>query len=109
MSVVSMDSVRIPLTIAALNDLDVLPCNIQNAYLMADYRERLWVVAFPKFGSEDGKNLLVRHSLYRLKISGAEFRAFLVETLVAMGYQPSYTDPELWLWKAVNMDCFEYY
>jgi hypothetical protein len=32
-SVVSRDSVRIALTIAALNDLSVLACNIQNAYL----------------------------------------------------------------------------
>jgi hypothetical protein len=34
-SVVSRDSVRIALTIAALNDLDILACDIQNAYLTA--------------------------------------------------------------------------
>ena len=34
-SVVSRDSVRIALTIAALNDLYILACDIQNAYLMA--------------------------------------------------------------------------
>jgi len=34
-SVVSRDSVRIVLTIAALNDLSVLACDIQNAYLTA--------------------------------------------------------------------------
>ena len=33
LSVVSRDSVRIALTVAALNDLDILTCNIQNAYL----------------------------------------------------------------------------
>ena len=35
-SVVSRDSVRIALTIAALNDLQILACDIQNAYLTVD-------------------------------------------------------------------------
>ena len=39
LSVVSRDSVRITLTIAALNDLKVMACDIQNAYLTADCRE----------------------------------------------------------------------
>jgi hypothetical protein len=34
--VVSRDSVRIALTIAALNDLDIMACDIQKAYLTAD-------------------------------------------------------------------------
>ena len=45
LSVVSRDSFRIALKIAALNDLDVLACDIHNAYLKADCRERVWVVA----------------------------------------------------------------
>ena len=39
-SVVARDSVRIALSIAALNGLDILSCDIQNAYLTADCRER---------------------------------------------------------------------
>ena len=54
----SRDSVQITPTISALNDLDVLVYDIQNAYLMADCRERLWVVARPEFGSEAGNNTL---------------------------------------------------
>ena len=50
-SVVSTDLVRITLTIAALNELDVLACDILNAYLMVDYRERVWVVGGTKFGT----------------------------------------------------------
>ena len=34
-SVVSRDSVRIELLYAALNDLDIMSCNISNAYLEA--------------------------------------------------------------------------
>ena len=33
LSIVSRDSVRMALTIASLNSLDVLACNIQKAYL----------------------------------------------------------------------------
>ena len=48
-SVVSRDSVRIALTIAALNDLDILACYIQNAYLTALCRENIWTRAGPEF------------------------------------------------------------
>ena len=76
-----------------LNELEVLACDIKNAYLTTDCREWIWVVPGPEFGSEDGKNTLERKALYELNISGAAFRAFLVETLDAMGYCPNYADP----------------
>jgi hypothetical protein len=108
-SVVSRDSVRIALTMAALNDLEILACDIQNAYLTADCRERVWVIAGPEFGSEAGKPMLVKKALYGLKSSGAAFRAYLAETLDAMGYRPSYADPDVWLRPAIKPDGFEYY
>ena len=40
-SVVSRDSVRIAFTLAALNDLDVLAADVQNAYLNAPTKERV--------------------------------------------------------------------
>ena len=48
-SVVSRDLVRIALAVAALNDLDILACNIQNAYLTAKCREKIWTIAGPYF------------------------------------------------------------
>ncbi len=48
-SVVSRDSVRIALTLAALNGLDILAADIQNAYLSAPTEERLYVVAGLEF------------------------------------------------------------
>ena len=53
-SVVSRDSVRICLMIASLNDLDVFTCDIGNAYLNANCREKLWTIAGPEFGSDKG-------------------------------------------------------
>ncbi len=40
-SVVSRESVKIAFLIAALNDLDLMTCNIGNAYLNAKCRERI--------------------------------------------------------------------
>ena len=53
-SVVSRDSVRIAQTITALNELSVMACDIENAYLTAEYREKIWTHAGPEFGSESG-------------------------------------------------------
>eukprot|EP00980_Cylindrotheca_fusiformis_P019487 scaffold6736_cov93-Cylindrotheca_fusiformis.AAC.1 len=63
-SVVSRDSVRIALTIAALNGLDILACDIQNAYLSAPCREKIYCVAGPEFGSDVGKTMVVKKALY---------------------------------------------
>ena len=65
--VVSRDSVRIALTIAALNELDILACDIQNAYLTALCRENIWTFAGPEFGEEEGTLMLVKMALYGLK------------------------------------------
>ena len=108
-SVVSRDSVRIALTIAALNGLEVLACDIQNAYLTAPCREKIWTKAGPEFGSECGQLMLITRALYGLKSSGAAFRAFLAETLHELGYVPSKADPDVWMRPAVKPDGFEYY
>ncbi len=41
-SAVSRESVRIVLTMAALNDLEVMAADIQNAYFTAPVSERTW-------------------------------------------------------------------
>ena len=74
-SVVSRDSVRIALTVAALNDLDILGCDIQNAYISAQCREKIYCIAGPEFGSDAGKVMIIKRALYGLKSSGAAFRA----------------------------------
>ena len=108
-SVVSQDSVRIALTIAALNNLQVLACDIQNAYLTADCRELIWTRAGPEFGSEAGSVFLIKKALYGLKSAGAAFRALLAETLHDIGYTPTKADPDVWLRPALKSDGFEYY
>lgn len=49
---------------AALNDLPILACYIQNAYLTAaDCREKICARAGPEFGSEAGTIFLVKKAL----------------------------------------------
>ena len=108
-SVVSRDSVRIAFTIAALNDLQVRTCDIQNACLTAPCREKIAIVAGPEFGSEAGQIMLVVRALYGLKSSGAAFRAFLAETLYDLGMAPSRADPDVWMRPAIKADGFKCY
>ena len=95
-SVVSCDSVRIALTVAALNDLQIMSCDIQNAYLTADCREKIWTYAGPEFGSEHGSIMFVRKALYGLKSSGTAFWAHLAETLHDIGFCPTRANPDVW-------------
>ena len=94
-SVVSRDSVRIALTFAALNGLQVLALDIQNTYLTTLYREKIWTTTGPEFRLDAGKNMLVVQVLYGLKSAEAAFRAFLAETLYDLGYKPSEADPDV--------------
>ena len=108
-SVVSRDSVHICLTIAALNDLQVMAADIQNAYLSAPCRERVWCRVEPEFGPDEGKPFLIVRALYGLKSSGAAFRAHLAERLDDMGFRPTHADPDVWIRPAIKADGEEYY
>jgi hypothetical protein len=109
-SVVSRDSVRIALTIAALNGLNIMACDIQNAYLTADCREKIRTRAGPEFGSEVGTIFIIKNkALSGLTTAGAAFRALLAETLYDIGYVPTKADPDVWLRPATKPDGFEYF
>ena len=78
-TVVSRDSVRLCLTIAALNGLEVMASDIENTYFTAPCREKCWTRAGPEFGEDIGKIFIITKALYGLKSSGASFRATLAE------------------------------
>jgi len=96
-SVVSRDSIRILLVIAALNDLKVNTCDIQNAYINAKPRERVYFIAGPEFKEYQGRVVLVVRALYGLKSSGAAFRSHLSEALTELGYKSSLGDADVYL------------
>ena len=108
-SVVSRDSVRIAFLYAALNDLDILACDIGNAYLNAPCREKIWFVAGPEFGAKVGLPVKIIRALYGLKSSGASWRNTLAITIQDMGYSPTKADPDVWRRRAMKSDGFEYW
>ena len=63
-SVVRLNSVRILLMIAALNDLEVQGADIKNTYLTALCKEKVWLRDGPEFGVDPGKTLLVVRVLH---------------------------------------------
>ena len=107
--VAARDSIRILLMIATLNDLFVSVTDIQNAYLAALPRERVYFVAGPEFKEKQGLNVIIVRALYGLKTSGAAFRAKLAEDIRSMGYSPSLADPDVYLKPKVRPDGTEYY
>jgi len=108
-SVVSRDNVRIALTLASLNDFEVSSCDIGNAYLNADCREKLWTLAGSEFGSERGSVMIIARALYRLKSSEAAWRSKLAETMSTLGYRSTQADPDVWLKRAYKGNGEAYY
>ena len=60
--------------VAALNNLDVKMCDIGNAYLNAETRERLWFTAGQEWGSRARYEVIIVRALYGLKTSGAKWK-----------------------------------
>jgi hypothetical protein len=58
-SVVSRESIRIALTLVALNDLEVKTADIENACLTAPVVEKIWCILRPEFGANAGKRAII--------------------------------------------------
>jgi Reverse transcriptase (RNA-dependent DNA polymerase) len=80
-SVVSRDSIRITFLIAALNDIDIMLCDLENAYLNAPCHEKIWFQGGLECSEDRGKVCVIVRSLYGLKSAGAAFRAVLAQLL----------------------------
>jgi hypothetical protein len=97
------------LTIAALNDLDILGADVQNAFLTAPNKEKCWMIAGPEFGSEEGKTFLVVKALYGLKSASFSSRSYVAQKLTSMGFTSTMADPDVWLRAAMKADGESYY
>ena len=108
-SVVSRDSVRLAFLIAALNDLDIMSVDLENAFIQAPCREKIWFEGGIECGDDYGKVCIVVRSLYGLKSASAAFRSSLAQTLLDLGYQSTKADPDVWIRQAVRPDGHQYY
>ena len=108
--VVSRESVRIAFLIAALNDLNILAADIQNAYLTAPPTEKYYTKCGPEFGQQfEGRYARIVRALYGLKSSGAAFRNHLRDCMSHLKYTSCSADPDVWLRPAVHNDGSTYY
>ena len=108
-SVVSRDSIRLGFLIAALNGLDIMACDLENAYLNAPCKEKIWFEGGLECGEDQGKVLVVTRALYGLKGSGNSWRNALSEAIQNCGFKPTLADPDVYLRKAVKPDGMKYY
>ena len=110
-SVVYRDSVRIAFLFASLNDIDILACEISNAYINAPCQEIICFVAGLEFvKSLEVKAMKLVRTLYGLKISGASwskmFKYHIVNYLV---FTVKTIDPAMYYQRNTKEDGSNYY
>ena len=109
--VVSRESIRVALTYAALNNLNICAGDILNAYLQAPSSEQYYI---PKCGIEfgienEGKRAKIVRALYGGKSSGRDFRNHLRSCMTHLGFTSCKADPDVWLRSATKSDGSQYY
>jgi hypothetical protein len=108
--VVSRESVRIALLYAALHDLPVCACDIQNAYLQAPSSERHYVICGPEFGLENiGKVAIIVRALYGGKSAGADYWRHVRQAMTSMKFAACSADPDVWMRKGIKPDGIHYW
>jgi hypothetical protein len=83
--------------------------DLENAFIQAPCREKIWFEGGLECGEDYGKVCVVVRSLYGLKSAGAAFRSSLAQALQDLGYQSTKADPDVWIHKAVHDDGHPYY
>ena len=95
-SVVSRETVRIGLLMAVLNGLELIAGDIQNAFLEAPTKEKIFFYAGDEGRDDERRVVVVVQAIYGLKSSALQFRKHLAETLGNnLGFKPSLADPDL--------------
>ncbi len=95
-SLVSHETVRIALLMAALNDLNIKVGDVLNAYITAPIMEKVWTVLGPEFGNDAGESAIIVRTLHGLKSAGAAFCVHLASFMCQMGYTSCKAYPDLW-------------
>jgi hypothetical protein len=96
-------------TIAALNDLDLLGADVQNAYINAPTKEKVYTTAGLEFGPDAGRPVIIVRALYGLKSSGARWRDHFAGILRQEGFTSSLADADVWMRKTRKPCGFVYW
>jgi hypothetical protein len=102
-------SVRLVFLLAALNDLDILAADVQNAYLNAPTTEKVYTTAGEEFGADKkSRPVIIVRALYGLKSSGARWQDHMANTLRDGGYESYKADPDVWMKPGMKRDVLCY-
>lgn len=105
---VSLCELRLVLFLAELNDLDTCATDIGNAYLEAETKEKVYIVAGKEFGPLAGHLLVINKALYELRTSGLRWHEKFSDCLRELGFSPSKYDPDIWMRHNKAHDIYEY-
>ena len=75
----------------------MMACDLENAYLNAPCREKIWFEGGAECGEDKGKVLVIVRALYGLKSAGSSWRAALAEVLFSLGFESTRADPDVWI------------
>ena len=83
-----------------------MSCDLDNAYLNAMCREKIWFEGGTECGEDKGKVLIVVRVLYGLKSKGLSLHAALAQVLKDTDFVSILADLDVWIWEAVCEDGF---
>jgi hypothetical protein len=80
--------------------------DIGNAYLKAQTKEKVFIVAGPEFANIEGLILIINKALYKLRSSSLCWHQRFADTLCDLGFTASKADSNVWMRE--NSDVYEY-
>ena len=103
------ESVRIALTCAALNRLDVCTTDVLNAHLQAPLSQKDFIVCELEFGEENlGKQALIKNALHGGKAAGRDFRNHLKVCMRHLKFEACLVDADMWMKPATESNGLEH-
>ena len=87
------------LHLAAAQDMEVHAMDVDQAFLQGDLEEEIFMEAPPGIGQDPGKDNVwrLKRPLYGLKQAPRQWQAKLKAVLLQLGFQPSHSDPSLYI------------
>ena len=95
--VVSLKGIRLITFLGRLNNLKIFSTDIGNAYLEADTKEKVYIIAGSEFGELEGHTLIINKALYGLRSSGLRWHEHLADSLRAMGFNMAKAEDDIWM------------
>jgi hypothetical protein len=109
-SFISCNSVRLAFLIAALNDLEILSADVQNAYLNAPTKEKIYTTVGPELGQgKEGRPVMIVRALYGLRSSKTRRHDHLAATFWEASFKACKVDANVWMRPAIKADGSKYY